>query len=329
MIPIPDMPIRNTLGIQSRAVWGCSAHRVDDIVQALAYAKNLGLNFCLLGEGSNIVAQQRVNQFVCHQTTKGIVERNRDDETAVVSVAAGENWHSFVMRMLDDGLHGLENLALIPGSVGAAPVQNIGAYGVEAAEFIQTVEVLDEEGKVRSMPAAECLFGYRSSVFQKEPQLCITGVTFRLRTRPSVVATYPDVVQEIEDINSPHALAEAVIRIRQRKLPDPAAEPNVGSFFKNPTMSLQDASDLKKRHPELKMFEGKDQAKLSAAQLIDLCGWKAKGSPALHCWGAQPLVIVNPGRGNAADVLGFAENIRADVLARYGVHLEVEPSVLS
>jgi UDP-N-acetylmuramate dehydrogenase len=325
------MPIRNTLGVQAEALAGCIAHGVDDVKQAVAYAADHGLTFRLLGEGSNIIPSREVNQFICHQAMKGIHTRRVDAAHELVTVAAGENWHGFVMRMLQAGLYGLENLALIPGSVGAAPVQNIGAYGVEVAQFLQSVQVMEPTGEVRDMDAGECGFGYRSSVFQTQAQLSILTVTFKLGKQPAINRTYLEVDQALHDVDSPspHALADAVIQIRRRKLPDPATDPNVGSFFKNPLIAVEDAERLRLREPDLSVFHQAGRAKLSAAQLIDRCGWKDRGTSALYCWPTQPLVIVNPGHLAATEVLKFAEDIRDDVVSQYDVQLELEPSVLS
>ena len=205
------------------------------------------------------------------------------------------------------------------------------AYGIEVAQFLQSVQVVDSSGEVRNMDVADCGFGYRSSVFQTQPQLSIVAVTFRLSKRPAINASYPEIDHALRDVDSPgpQALANAVIQIRRRKLPDPAKDPNVGSFFKNPLIEFEHAEQLQQQEPDLRVFPQAGLAKLSAAQLIDRCGWKDRGTQALYCWPTQPLVIVNSGRLAATDVLRFADDIRDSVASQYDVQLELEPSVLS
>jgi UDP-N-acetylmuramate dehydrogenase len=325
------MAIENTLAVPARAAVGCVARSVDDLLQAREIARAEGLPLRVLGEGSNVIPNPRVDQVVCHLRTDGVVVVDETDELVHVKVASGEHWHAFVMKTLANHWYGLENLALIPGSVGAAPIQNIGAYGVEIATFVDGVEILDEAGKLATLNPSQCAFDYRQSVFQNQSDVHVTSLLLKLRKKPTVVTGYPDVAAELSEVEdpTPDDVARAVIAIRRAKLPDPRAHPNAGSFFKNPIVDANRAQALRARIPDLSHFEQGDGIKISAAQLIDRCGWKDRGSAALRCWPTQPLVIVNDGRLAATDVLAFAQDIRNDVFAQFGVQLELEPSVLS
>lgn len=327
------MQVPNTLGLSSRAVAGCVAQSLAEVQQAIEYAQAHKLRFRPLGAGSNIVAQAQINDFVCLIRIAGHEVLESSASLVSVRVGAGVVWHDFVMTALAEGWYGIENLALIPGLVGAAPVQNIGAYGVEVARFIESVDVLDERGELFSLRAEECGFGYRCSVFHERPQWTIVGVVFRLLRQPQVVWDYPALATVLApllegDAPTPEQVAEAVISIRQAKLPDPQDHPNAGSFFKNPIISLEQARELVAAHPALQFFVERGRAKLSAAQLIDLAGWKSRQGEGVECWPLQPLVLVNRGGSTAASILRYAEDIRHDVNARFQVQLELEPSVL-
>jgi len=326
------MTVPNTLSVGALAQYGCQASTTAEIKQAIAYASKIRLDFVALGEGSNVVPQAQVAAFVCLIRSRGIEVVGEDVDHVMVKVAAGENWHDFVVYSLSSNWFGLENLSLIPGSVGAAPVQNIGAYGVEVASLIETVEVVDELGRERVMTAAECDFKYRDSIFKRSGDVTICNVVMRLNKRPAVVTHYPDLRAELAAgeviAPTPQQVADAVITIRQRKLPDPAVAPNVGSFFKNPVVDIDLAGKLQNAHPHFTTYNADSGMKLSAAQLIDEAGWKEKPAPHVACWPHQPLVLVNTQRATSEDVLTFARAIVQDILARYGVQLELEPSLL-
>jgi UDP-N-acetylmuramate dehydrogenase len=235
---------------------------------------------------------------------------------------------------VENGLGGVENLSLIPGNVGAGPVQNIGAYGVEARDSIDQLELIRlADQKEIIMPAKKCRFGYRDSIFKNElkDQCLITHVTFRL-TRDHVFRThYPDLEKELD--NYPETtiknIREAIIGIRRRKLPDPAEMGNAGSFFKNPVVSAQKAHALKASYPGIPVYGcGEDQAKLSAAWLIESCNWKGKKTGHVGTYKKQPLVIVNYGGATGTEILDFARRIQRAVQSRFGVLLEIEVNVL-
>ena len=327
------MLVPNTMGLSSRASEGCVAENVAEVQQAIGYARTHKLRFRPLGAGSNIVPRAQINDFVCLIRIGGHVVVHSSASAVSVRVGAGVVWHDFVMTALTEGWFGIENLALIPGLVGAAPVQNIGAYGVEVAQFIESVDVLDERGELFSLRAEECGFGYRCSVFQERPRWTIVGVTFRLLRQPRTVWSYPALEAVLaphleDDAPTPEQVAEAVIGIRQAKLPDPQHHPNAGSFFKNPIVPLEQGRALVAEHPALQFFVERGRAKLSAAQLIDLSGWKSRPGEGVECWPLQPLVLVNRGGATATSILRYAEDIRYDVNARFRVQLELEPSVL-
>ena len=333
-----NLTIPNSFALQATADRGCIAFCDDDVREAQMYAQQHKLPISMVGEGSNIVPHARVQRFVCLVRTRGVEVVAQDADHFFVRVAAGENWHEFVMRCLAESWFGLENLALIPGSVGAAPVQNIGAYGVEVARFIDCVEVLDRDGERLMLSRLDCDFKYRDSVFKGESRYAIVNVTFRLNKVADPVFDYPELRRELEAQGygaapTPQQVADAVITIRQRKLPAPAQHPNAGSFFKNPIVPLATAVALQRRENGLQSFAvpemSGDFVKLSAAQLIDLAGWKSKPAQRIACWPQQPLVLVNTGGASDDEVVAFAAAIQADIKDRYDVVLELEPSLLS
>jgi UDP-N-acetylmuramate dehydrogenase len=250
-------------------------------------------------------------------------------------VAAGEQWHQLVQWSLRHGLYGLENLALIPGTVGAAPIQNIGAYGVELAPLVQRVDCVAIDGaRTQSLAATECRFGYRDSVFKHElqDQLVITHVTLDLSRRPDVHAAYPVLAQALAergvDQPTPQAVFEAVVDIRRSKLPDPALVPNAGSFFKNPVLPVQQAQALAAIFPGLPQYPQPDgRVKLPAAWLIDYCGWKGYRAEGLGIHPEHALVIVNYGNNRGAQLLALAAAVARSVLDTFGVALEIEPRI--
>lgn len=301
----------------------------------------------LLGGGTNVVfASPRIERPVLRVRLSGIRmlgDRRRspgERDTAIVEVAAGEPWDPFVRHMLSQGWQGLENLALIPGTVGAAPVQNIGAYGVEQDQVFEGLRALNlETGEDRWFSRAECDFGYRSSFFKSPAGAAwlIVAVRYRLARIAAARSTridYPDLRAELASrgIAWPGALdvADAVSAIRRRKLPDPAHLGNVGSFFKNPIVPAEVARALSDREPALPLWSTSSPAriKLSAAWMIDRCGWKGVrlGEAGVHPQHA--LVLVNHGQASGRDVLSLADQIRDSVQARFGVSLAIEPTVI-
>lgn len=324
----------NTLAVTAVAAQGCTVESAADLQQARAAARKAELEWLALGQASNVVPQSRLERFVGLIHIPGRTVLDESDQQITLRIGAGEDWHELVRFCVDRGYFGIENLALIPGTVGAAPVQNIGAYGTELAQWLEAVEVVDERGQVAVLAARDCAFAYRASRFQAETNLCISHVRLTLSKVAHTTTSYPDVAQELERAGvlkpSPRDVYAAVVRIRSRKLPDPKRVPNVGSFFKNPLVSVAHAQTLRREFPNLQTYEiDADARKLSAAQLIDFAGWKNRQDGPVRCWHLQPLVITNPGRVDAATILAFADAVRHDVNEKFGVYLALEPSVLS
>ncbi len=335
MTPQTDFLIPNTLSLASRAAWGGALTSLADVQRFVAFAKAQQLPCLVLGEGSNIVTGPEVNACVGLSRITGIRVLEENPEWVRLEIGAGENWHHLVMTALANGWNGLENLALIPGSVGAAPIQNIGAYGVEISQFVQAVVCVDEAGAVQRLASAECQFAYRDSVFKRRGELVITTVELQLHKHLNVNLSYPDVARWCAEQGvvqpTPSQIAGAVMDIRQKKLPDPEQMPNVGSFFKNPVLPASQAQALRQTFPQLSLYAQPDsqQLKLSAAQLIDIAGCKALSQGPVQLWQKQPLVLVNRGGGTCAQVLALATRIQQRVNSRFGVWLEIEPTLLT
>ncbi len=323
----------NTLAVPAVADYFVAVHNDEELCEALAFARAKNLPHLLLGGGSNIVLRSDFPGLVIQLKSQGKELVAEDDNFVWLKVAAGENWHQLVEYTLANAFYGLENLSLIPGSVGAAPIQNIGAYGVEVKDFISELTALEiRSGVSVSFTNESCRFGYRDSVFKQslKDQYVITSVTFRLAKVAAPNLSYPALRQALAAVNapSPQAVSEAVIAIRQAKLPDPAAVPNVGSFFKNPIINATQLSGLAARYPGIVSY-AVDEAhtKLAAAWLIDRAGWRGKGVGGAEVHAQQALVLTNPQRLYGDAVLALAEQIQQSVLAEFGVSLELEPRV--
>ena len=304
----------------------------DELLDAIKFARERKLPLLVLGGGSNVVLYANFPGLVIHVQLRG-KEIVRENGSAVyVTAAAGENWSDFVEYCLDEHLWGLENLSLIPGSVGAAPIQNIGAYGVELKDLFSELTAIEiKSGLAVTFTREACRFGYRDSVFKNEllDQFIITSVTFRLSKIPDLKIQYPaladalvgDAVANI----SPAMVSRVVSDIRRSKLPDPAEIPNVGSFFKNPVISKKQLEAIQQSYPDLVSYPvDTDQVKIAAGWLIDRAGWRGyEGDACVHK--QQALVLTNPHRGTADRVLVLADQIRQSVLEKFGVALEQEP----
>jgi len=330
--PLP----RNTLGLKATPSALRSVTSLDELAQALHWARARQLSVLPLGEGSNIVLLPRIDALVLELGLKGRELLQRDANAVLLRVAAGENWHALVAWTLSQGYCGLENLALIPGTVGAAPVQNIGAYGRELAPFVEAVHALHcADASPLRLSQADCRFGYRDSVFKQalRDQLVITHVDLRLPLRASAEFSYPGLREALAQRGaagppSPQAVFDAVVALRQAKLPDPAQEPNVGSFFKNPLLLQAEAEALQRAYPELPVYPAASgQCKLAAAWLIERAGWKGVRRGAVGVHPGHALVLVNYGADSGCEVLALAAEIQASVQAQFGVLLELEPRV--
>ena len=328
-----DAPyLKNTLQLRSQAAQVCRASSVEDISRATRIAMDTGLALVPLGEGSNVVLPEYLNALAITIDSKGIKVLKDDGRRVRVRVAAGENWHAFVRWSVDNGLYGLENLALIPGSVGAAPVQNIGAYGVEVCDRVVGVEVVSmASGEVAYLNNEACGFAYRTSIFKDiaRREWIIASVDFQLDREALVQRDYPALAERLPDTAVTHRdVMEAVISVRGERLPDPGREPNAGSFFKNPLVSTEVAAALVKRYPEMPVFNQGDATKLSAGWMIERCGWRGKEFGGVAMSQRHALVLVNHTAQTAAKVLDFAQHVQRDVFNEFGIQLAIEPDVL-
>lgn len=324
----------NTFGVDVRARLFAEAHSDDDVRQALDYSREHGVPLLVIGGGSNLLLTGDIDALVLRMSSRGIRLVHEDCSHAVVEAEAGEPWHPFVLDMLARGLAGLENLSLIPGTVGAAPMQNIGAYGVEIKDVFQSLTALDRQtGQVREFSLEECAFGYRDSVFKHEVgRWLILRVRFCLSYSAHLHLGYGPVQQRLDELGikqpTPMDVSRAICSIRSEKLPDPATLGNAGSFFKNPLVPAELVSHLKLAHPGLISYPQADgRAKLAAGWLIEQAGWKGfrDGDAGVHR--LQSLVLVNYGSASGSDLLGLARRIQADIAERFGVELEMEPNL--
>lgn len=326
-----DLKPYNSLAISAVAEYFCSVQDISQLESALAFANNNNLILTPIGGGSNLVIASDLTGLVLHIDLKGIEIISSDKETINIRFAAGENWHSIVTYCLENGCYGLENLALIPGDMGAAPIQNIGAYGVELCDFVHSVEVIERAtGNLKRLSCDDCEFDYRTSVFKQsaKDKYIITAVTLELSTVPKVNIDYPTLQASLDSDNpSPNDIYQAVCDIRRSKLPDPKDIPNVGSFFKNPIVITDVAKKLAQDYPELPIYDySQTHSKLAAAWLIEHCGFKGyrKGDVGVH--NKQALVLVNY-EGDGAAVLALAEEIKSQVLQVFAVELQEEPRI--
>ncbi len=328
-----DLQPLNSFGLPARARWFCAVDTLDTLQQALQFARVQALPVLVLGGGSNILLREDFPGLVLHMQLRGLQVLEDDGDTVRVQVACGENWHAFVSECLAQGWHGLENLALIPGSVGAAPIQNIGAYGVEAGERIESVLVWNRDtSAVEQIAAADCEFAYRDSVFKRQyrDSRIILHVVFRLQRHAALNLSYSTLAQALagQQPVTPQAVFDAVCRIRRSRLPDPAELGNAGSFFKNPVVSAACHRELQQRFgdvPGHAVDAGAEApVKLPAAWLIERAGWKGRRLAQAGVYEKQALVLVNHGGARAQDVVDLAQAIMADVRKQFGIALEPE-----
>jgi UDP-N-acetylmuramate dehydrogenase len=323
---------RNTLGFDVVAEWVLPITQAEQIPPAISWAKSAGLPHRVLGEGSNVVLPPQLPGLTLLMDIDFIeVLENRDLNTRL-QVGAGVNWHTFVGWTLDQNYLGFENLALIPGTIGAAPIQNIGAYGVEVKEYIDAVEAYDcQNNQWVTLSRADCQFSYRHSVFKDEPnRFVITAVIFDLPKAWQPRLSYADLTRHfdnrsIDAITAPE-IFEAVCAIRTQKLPDPKMIGNVGSFFQNPVISNQQLQSLKEQFPRIVSYpESATYSKVAAGWLIDQCGFKGMQMGNVGVHDKQALVLTHRGGGNASELLKLAGKIQTKVKEAFGVELVIEP----
>ncbi len=327
---------RNTFRVPARAAMMADVSRAEALAELFEFAMLREGEVLVVGEGSNLLFAGDFPGVVICLAMAGVRIVRDDGDAALVRADAGLSWNDLVGWTLGRGLCGLENMALIPGTVGAAPIQNIGAYGVEVGEFIETVEAFQRDtGQVKRLAAADCGFGYRDSLFKREAdRWVVTAVELRLPRQRELRLDYAGVKEELAamGVSTPRAVhvAEAISRIRTRKLPNPALLGNAGSFFKNPVLPVAAADGLKAAFPGLPVFPSGDEAtrKLSAAWMIEACGWKGFREGDAGVAAQHALVLVNHGHATGAQILDLARRIAASVQERFGVALEPEPRIV-
>lgn len=324
----------NTFGVEAKAKYFAEISSEEDLIQLLTDYQNVPTLF--LGGGSNILLTQDFDGLAIKLNLNGICEEHISEEKVLISAKAGENWHEFVQYCLKKNYGGLENLSLIPGNVGTCPVQNIGAYGVEIKDYFHSCKVLNLSNlEIQTLSKEECNFGYRDSIFkQRKGEFVILEVSFLLTKKNHLIKVeYGAIKSELEKmaVENPtiQEVSQAVMNIRQSKLPDPKKVGNVGSFFKNPTISFAEFNPLKEKFAEMPHYETPQGAKIPAAWLIEQCGWKGKqiGNVATHH--LQALVIINAtGNATGKEIFDFSEQIIQSVKEKFGIELEREVNVL-
>jgi UDP-N-acetylmuramate dehydrogenase len=326
----------NTLGVQSIARYYTEITSQSEINELIANPIIHSLPVLILGTGSNILFTTNFEGFVVKNSLKGIEVLEEDKEKVIIKVSSGENWSNFVDYCTDKGYYGLENLAMIPGTVGATPVQNIGAYGVELEDCFYKLDALElHSHKIKSFTLKDCDFGYRDSIFKSKYQrkYFILSVTFKLSKKPVLKVEYDDIKNEIAakgitDL-TPQRLKDIIICIRQNKLPDPAIVKNAGSFFKNPVVKEKFFNELKSDYPDIRgIHVGSSMIKIPAAWLIEQTGWKGVKEGNVGVYSKHSLVLVNHGNASGKEIYDFACRIIDSVHIQFGIDLEFEVNVI-
>lgn len=327
----------NTFGIHAKARYLVTVKTVKEAREVFKSDLFGKVPRLILGGGSNILLTKDFDGLVIKNEIRGITTVAEDERTVVLQAGSGENWHSLVMYCVERNLGGIENLSLIPGTVGAAPMQNIGAYGVEIREVIQWVEAVEiETGAIKKFSREECTFGYRESVFKQhlKDKYFISSITLSLTKKDHrynvSYGAIKEVLQEkkVRDL-SIQSISDAVIDIRKKKLPDPLLIGNAGSFFKNPSVDLQTFQAIQKNYPAVPSFPGeKNLVKIPAAWLIEQCGWKGKTIDNIGVHKHQALVLVNYGNGDGKKIWRLAMDIRSSVMEKFGIELQPEVNVI-
>ncbi|ROI00663.1 UDP-N-acetylmuramate dehydrogenase [Chryseobacterium daecheongense] len=327
----------NTFGVEAKAKYFIEVQTIDELKEALNFSNSHALKLLFLGGGSNILLTKDFEGLAIKINLKGISEQSLDENHALVTAKAGENWHEFVMFCLEKNYGGLENLSLIPGNVGTSPMQNIGAYGTEIKDVFVSCTVLNlETQEVEIFDLEQCRFGYRDSIFKQEGKgkYVILEVTFKLTKKDHRIKTeYGAIQSELEKlhISTPtiQDVSKAVINIRQSKLPDPKEIGNAGSFFKNPTIPVSQFEALKQQFENIQGYPNGDWVKVPAGWLIEQCGWKGKqiGNVASHQ--LQSLVIINAtGKATGKEIFDFSTGIINSVKEKFGIELEREVNII-
>ncbi|MDR9397975.1 UDP-N-acetylmuramate dehydrogenase [Salibacter sp.] len=329
-----DLSPYNTFGIKARASRLVKVERVEDLQELAKKGELKSKDVLLMGGGSNMLLRNDVDGLVVLNEIPGIEIVDESSDEVFVQVGGGVVWHDFVMWAVGQNLGGVENLSLIPGSVGAAPMQNIGAYGVELKETFWKLEAVHREsGEICTFNKEQCEFGYRSSVFKTSlrNQYVIARVYFRLQKSPHLNTSYGAIETELEKMGEKPTIktvSQAVINIRQSKLPNPKEIGNSGSFFKNPIVTKEFYEKLKKQHPDVVAYPVNEGVKLAAGWLIDQAEWKGKTFGHYGVHKKQALVLVNYGGATGEEIYQLSEKIIEDIDSKYGVKLEREVNII-
>ncbi len=323
----------NTFSVDAKSLYSFFCYKEDELIDFLKSSIVKKKQYYILGGGSNVLFTKDYEGVIILMQNKGIEILEKEGNDVFVKASAGENWDDFVKFCTDNDFGGVENLSLIPGTVGAAPVQNIGAYGVEIKDVFWELEALNRQTlKKEIFKNEDCKFSYRESVFKKElkDKYIILNVTFKLSKLHKLKLDY-GAIKNVLKTNSPtiSEIRNAIIEIRESKLPTPEEFPNAGSFFKNPIVSMSFFEDLKIKFPNLVSYlAGENKIKLAAGQLIDLCNWKGKKENGVGVHEKQALVIVNYANANGNEILNFSKKIQKSVFDKFGVEIEREVTII-
>ncbi len=321
----------NTFSIEQQARFFIAVNSIADLKAALQWAKDQELEVLILGGGSNLLLTRDFPGLVIRIELKGITVLTENSDEVLVEVGAGEVWQDWVQYSIDKEWAGIENLSLIPGTVGASPMQNIGAYGVEIKEVFHSLKALNRVTlEITEFDAESCKFGYRESVFKHElkSQFVIVSVVFSLKKQATLKLEYGAIRETLEakGITNPRIsdVSQAVIEIRQSKLPDPKEIGNAGSFFKNPTISEKHYSALKSEFPTMPGYPNEEGIKVPAGWLIEQAGWKGKRQGDVGVHAKQALVLVNFGNGKGEEIKNLASEIQKSIQSKFGIELQPE-----
>ena len=326
----------NTFGLDVKAKYFVSINTVNELIELTKTKVFKDLQLLILGGGSNILFTKDFDGLVILNSIKGKEIIDQTQESIFLKIGAGENWHELVMYTVDKGWGGIENLSLIPGNTGTAPMQNIGAYGVEIKETFVELEALEiSSGKIVKFNNSDCEFGYRESVLKNKMknQYIILNITLELKKNPVLNINYGDVkaILESQNINNPSIkdVSDAIISIRQSKLPDPKIIGNSGSFFKNPIVSLNQLELIKKKYPNVVNYKiNENEFKIAAGWMIERAGWKGKKFNNYGVHEKQALVLVNYGLANGMEIFNLSEEIILDIKDKFGIKLEREVNII-
>lgn len=323
----------NSFGMDVTARHFAAFKSADEL--AVLLAENKQPPALVLGGGTNILLTGNIDGIVLKNEIAGIEKIAEDDDSVLIRTGAGENWHGFVEYCIQHGYAGVENMALIPGAAGASPMQNIGAYGAEVKDVLHALSAMHiHEKTVHTFSVKDCELGYRDSIFKRKlkGQFIILDITCRLYKKPSFNTSYGAISQELERMGvqdlTLRAVADAVIRIRQSKLPDPSVIGNAGSFFKNPVISADQFNSLKKQFPHIAAHPNNNGIKIAAGWLIEQCGWKGYRKDDAGCYDKQALVLVNYGKASGKEILQLAEEITFSVEKKFDIKLEKEVNII-